>query len=319
MLSCEPRITNHKPKRIYFLVGPTAVGKSQIAVWLAKKMNAEIISCDSMQIYKGMSIVTSWPCRSILKAVPHHLIGLVDAGKNYNVSRYRRQALEKIKDITARGKRPLLVGGSGLYVSILIDGIFKSPAHSPAIRQKLYKQAERFGSVYLHDKLKKADPQAALKIHPNDAKRIIRALEVFYKTGKPISELQKQRRGLSDEYALNMFCVNMPKDLLYERIGQRVDSMFRHGLLKQVKNLLKAKLGTTASMAIGISEVRGYVNGEYDLAEAKRLMKRNTCLYAKRQLTWFRKDRRIKWIDVNASEKPKETALRIWKEYCLLQ
>jgi len=319
MLSYELPATNYGPKTIYFLVGPTAVGKSEIAVYLAKKINAEIISCDSMQIYKGMGIVTSWPSMALQKNIRHHLIGLVALDKEYNVSKYRREALKKVKEIIKKGKIPLFVGGTGLYMSILVDGIFKSRTENKTLRRRLYKDAERFGSRYLHDKLTKVDPDAAVKIHPNDTKRIIRALEVFESTGRPISLLQKERSGLADEYRVKMFCLNMPKDNLCERIGDRVDLMFRQGLIREVKALLKHKLSKTASRAIGIPEIRGYLDGVYDLAKAKQLLKRNTCWYAKRQLTWFRKDKRINWIEIDDKDKPKEIAERIWKKHYLLQ
>lgn len=307
------------PKTIIFLVGPTAIGKSKIAVYLAKKINAEIISCDSMQIYKGMNIITSQPPRLLQKKVPHHLIASVAPDKEYNVSRYCREALGKVKEIIGKGKIPLFVGGTGLYMSILVDGIFKSQAQDKALRQLLYKQAGRFSSAYLHDKLKKIDPSAAAKIHPNDTKRIIRAIEVFKSTGRPISALQKERRGLAHEYALNIFCLNMQRDNLYKRIEQRVSLMFRQGLIAEVKKLLKRKLSKTASYAIGLRELQGYLQGAYDLAEVKRLIKRNTRWYAKRQLTWFKKDKRINWIEIDNKDKPKEIADRIWKKHCLLQ
>jgi len=306
-------------KTIIFLVGPTAVGKSEIAVYLAKKINAEIISCDSMQIYKGMNIITSQPSRLLQREIPHHLVGSVTPDKEYNVSRYRREALKKVKEILRKSKTPLFVGGTGLYMTILVDGIFKSHAQDKALRQRLYKQAKRFGSVHLHNKLKKVDPIAAAKIHPNDTKRIIRAIEVFKSMGRPISALQKERRGLADEYAVEIYCLNMQRDDLHERINWRVDLMFRQGLIPEVKKILKHKLSKTASYAIGLRELQGYLQGAYDLTEAKLLVKRNTRWYAKRQLTWFKKDKRINWIEIDNQDKPKEIADRIWKKHCLLQ
>lgn len=299
-------------KRLFFLVGPTAVGKTEVSIVLAKKLNAEIISCDSMQVYKGMNIITSKPSSALRKRVKHHLIDIVSPCEEYNVSMYRKLALRKTKDIIARGKYPLLVGGTGLYMSILIDGIFENKFNNTEIRQQLYKEADLYGSGYLHDKLKEVDPEAAKKIHYNDKKRIIRALEVFKVTGQPISKLQKQRKGLKDDFEIRIFCLDMQRDKLYQRIEERVDGMFSKGLVKEVKKILRLKLSKTASCAIGIKELKGYFDGEYDLDKARELIKRNTRWYAKRQLTWFRKDKRIEWIEITEKEKPRQIAERIW-------
>lgn len=301
--------------RIIFLVGPTGVGKSLTAVCLAKKINAEIISCDSMQVYKGMDIITSKPPMASRKIIPHHLVSTISPDKEYNVWRYYKDVTRKIKEIVRHGKAPLITGGTGLYMSILIDGIFKSSASKRAIRNRLYKQAKERGSGYLYDRLKVLDSHAASKIHPHDTKRIVRALEVFQTTGQTISKLQKQRKGLGEEYDIKVFCLDMPRERLYQRIDERVEKMFSQGLVAEVKRLLKSKLSKTAAYAIGIRELRGYFEGLYDLEEAKRLIKRNTRLYAKRQLTWFRKDKRIEWIELKDKEKPTSVANRIVKEY----
>jgi len=301
-------------QKIIFLVGPTSIGKTETAVYLAKKLNAEIISCDSMQIYKGMDIITSKPRASLRKKVIHHLIDIIPPTRAYNVAKYRREALKKITEILKRGKTPLFVGGSGLYMSILIDGIFGQDPENNSIRKRLYAQAKIYGNQYLYKRLQNIDPEAALKIHPNDAKRIIRALEVFESTGKPISYLQKHRIGLGKDYEVKIFCLNMERGKLNKRIDGRVEKMFSRGLVSEVKRLLKSRLSKTASYAIGIKELKGYFDGLYDLEEAKRLIKRNTRLYAKRQLTWFRKDKRIKWVNIDDKEKTKKIADRIWKE-----
>lgn len=299
---------------IVFLAGPTAAGKTEAAVYLAKKIGAEIVSADSMQIYKGMDIITSKPPRALRKKVPHHLISILSPEREYNVSRYRREALKKTREIIKRGRIPLFVGGTGLYMSILIDGIFREPRIDKAARRRLYEEAERNGSAYLHSRLEKIDPSAAGKIHPNDTKRIIRALEVFEAAGRPISELQKERKGLSADYEIKSFCLNMERDRLNKRIEARVDKMFRRGLLRETERLLKKRLSRTASYAIGIKELQDYFNGASSLEEAKEKIKRNTCLYAKRQLTWFRKDKRIQWINLSGSNEPEEIARKIWKK-----
>ncbi|MDD2752430.1 MAG: tRNA (adenosine(37)-N6)-dimethylallyltransferase MiaA [Candidatus Omnitrophica bacterium] len=301
-------------EKIIFLVGPTASGKSAAVVHLAKKIKGEIISCDSMQVYKGMNILTSKPPAALRKAVKHYLISAVSPEAEYNVSDYRKEALKKISQIQHKRKIPIFVGGTGLYMSVLINGIFAESRTDKAIRKRLGAQLEKFGSKYLHRKLEKVDPQAAAKIHPNDAKRIIRALEVFEATGKPISLLQQQRSGLDQDYEIKVFCLNLARQKLYQRIEQRIDRMLAQGLVREVKKLLKLKLSRTAQFAIGIKELKGYLDGEYDLEKAVEIMKLNTRHYAKRQLTWFRKEKRIQWINLKGKEKPQEVAEKIWRK-----
>jgi tRNA dimethylallyltransferase len=305
----KPKIRNKD--RIIFLAGPTAVGKTEISSALAKKINAEIVSCDSMQIYKGMDIITSKPPQALRKKIRHHLINIISPEEEYNVSVYRNDALKKIKEIIKRDKLPLFIGGTGLYMSILIDGLFSLKSKSKNIRRQLYEQAKTYSNHYPYKRLQSIDPEAAAKIHPNDTRRIIRGLEVFESTGKTISYLQKQRKGLSSDYDIKIFCLNTERQKLYKRINERVDKMFACGLVSEVKKLLKSKLSKTAACAIGIKELKGYFDGSYDLEEAKRKIKKNTRLYAKRQLTWFRKDKRINWINIDPKDKPREIADRI--------
>jgi tRNA dimethylallyltransferase len=302
-----------RPK-IVFLVGPTAIGKTDIALILAKKLNARIISCDSMQIYKGMDIITAKPSFNLRKRIPQFLIDIVSPTQDFDVSRYRKKALVCIEKILKNKNIPLFVGGTGLYVSCVIDGIFEMGVRNIRTRRQLYKEAETHGPEYLYGQLKKIDPGAAEKIHPHDIKRIVRALEVFRITGKPISFLQKQRKPLTALYDIKIFGLDTERKKLYHRIDSRVDEMFERGLLDEVRRLLKLKLSKTASFAIGIKELKGYFEGTYDLEEAKRIIKRNSRQYAKRQLTWFRKDKRIHWINIGGKEKPKEIADKIWKK-----
>lgn len=302
-----------KPKLI-FIAGPTAVGKTAVAIHLAKKIDGEIISCDSMQIYKGMKIISSQPSVALQRKIPHHLVNKISPAKEYNVSQYRKQSLKEIENIAKRGKVPIFVGGTGLYMSVLINGIFELKTEDPVLRQKLYQQAEAFGSSSLYKRLKEVDPEAALKIHPNDTRRIVRALEVFLTTGKPISVLQKQRHGLSDKFEISIFCLNSERSILQQRIEARINAMFKQGLVDEVKMLLQQKVSKTASVAIGIKELKGYLEGLYDLDQAKQQMKRNTWQYARRQLTWFRKDKRTKWINLREQDKPREIAQKLWKK-----
>jgi len=300
--------------RLVFIVGPTAVGKTAVSIILAKKLNAEIISCDSMQVYRGMDIISSKPALADRKKIPHHLLSVVSPQKEHDVSMFRKAALRKIKEILKKRKTPLLVGGTGLYISVLIDGIFETKINDQAVRKKFYSLAKAKGSRYLHARLVKVDPVAAAKIHPNDTKRLARALEVFKSTGKPISELQIKRRGLDDEYEVRIFCLNLERKTLYRRIDCRVDKMFSQGLENEVKRLLGHKLSRTASFAIGIRELKGYFEGGYDLGRARDLIQRNTRHYAKRQLTWFRKDKRIEWLAITGKETAATIASRLWKK-----
>jgi len=300
-------------KSVIFLVGPTACGKSQIAVNLAKKINAEIISCDSMQIYKGMDILTSKPSPCLLKKVKHHLINIYPVSREFNVVKYRRLAIKKIKQIHHRGKIPLFVGGTGFYMSIILDGIFSEKSKDTALRQRLWQEAQRYTGERLYRRLKKIDPLAAARIHPHDLRRVIRALEVCIKTGRPISELQKKRRGIFEQYHVRIFGLKREKADLKKRIQQRVKKMWALGLLEEVRRLLKLPLSRTAGYAIGIREIKGYLNGEYNIAEAKHLIERSTWLYAKRQMTWFKKDKRIEWISLRPKDSIEKAAQKIWK------
>jgi len=298
-------------KKIFFLVGPTSIGKSAVAISLAKKIKAEIISCDSMQVYRGMDIITSKAAPTHRRLVKHHLLDAIKPHQEYNVARYRKEALEICDKLFKEGKLPLFVGGTGLYYSIIIDGLFPAVPEDKKIRAGLYKEAKAKGGGRLYKKLYKVDPAAAMKIHPNDTRRVIRALEVFMLTGKRISFLQKQRKGLGPEYEVKIFGLNTNRGSLYKKINTRVEKMFTLGLIEEVKRLLKGKLSKTASCAIGIKQLKDYFDGKYSLEEARRLIQQETRRYAKRQLTWFRKDKRIKWINIGEGEKPAAIANRI--------
>lgn len=301
-------------KKIFFLLGPTAIGKSSVAICLAKKIKAEIISCDSMQVYRRMDIITSKASPAQRKKIRHHLLDIVDPDKEYNVAKYRKEALLICEKLFLKGKTPLFVGGTGLYYSIIIDGLFPNVSQDRLVRAKLNKQLLSRGPGFLHQRLANVDLESAKKIHPNDARRVIRALEVYLKTGQPISVLQKTRVGLGQDYEIKIFGLNSDRQFLYKKIDQRVDKMFKAGLVGEVKKIIKRKLSKTAACAIGISELQGYFKGQYSLEEAKRLICRNSRHYAKRQLTWFRKDKRIAWINLNKTEAPEQVALKLWKK-----
>lgn len=298
-------------KKIIFLVGPTAVGKSMVSFELAKRINAEIISCDSMQVYKELNIASDKAPKSIRRRIPHYLIDVVSVKEDYNVSNYRKQAIEAIEKIHNRGKLPLVVGGSGLYMKVLLDGIFQEGQSDQKIRKRLYALAEKYGKNYLFKRLLKVDPRAATKIHLHDLRRIVRALEIHEATNKPISQLQKNTKGLFLDYDIKLFGLSMDRSKLYERINLRVEEMFKNGLVGEIKKVLKKKLSLTARKIIGIQEIKSFLNNKCSEDQTKDLLKRNTRHYAKRQLTWFRKEKRIIWIEVKEKQKPISVAKKI--------
>jgi tRNA dimethylallyltransferase len=299
---------------VLFLVGPTACGKTDLAVELAQRINGEIVSCDSMQVYKEMSILNSKPKTTQLKKIAHHLIGSVSVSNDYNVTKYRKGALTMMGKILRKEKVPLFVGGSGLYVKVLLDGIFETDTEDKKIRDRLYAQAQRQGKDKLFSKLKKIDPPAATKIHPHDLRRIVRALEVYEVTKVPISVWQKRRRGIIDDFDVRIFGMEREKTDLYKRIDRRLNLMFKKGLLKEVKKLLGLKLSKTVKQALGVKEIKGYLNGLYSLKDAKDMLKINTYRLVKKQSTWFRKEKRINWIKVKDFETDKDIAKRIIKK-----
>jgi tRNA dimethylallyltransferase len=300
-------------KRIIFLLGPTGIGKSKTAISLAKKINAGIISCDSMQVYRKINIITSKVTPAQKKEVKHYLIDIVGPDKEYNAAQYRRDALAACEKIFMQGKVPLFVGGTGLYYQAVVDGLFPAIPRDRLIRARLEKQVKEKGGLYLFRRLLRIDRDAAGRIHPHDTRRVIRALEVYLKTGRRISELQREREGLGKEYLVAALGLDLERGLLYRRIDQRVDAMFERGLLREVKRLLAGKLSLTAKYSIGIPEIKGYLSGNYDLGEARRLIKRNSRHYAKRQLTWFRNDDRIHWLKIKENESSEKISARLYR------
>lgn len=298
------------------IVGPTAVGKSQTALILAREMGGEIISADSRKIYKYMDIGTAKPTEEERRKVPHHLLNLIEPHEEFSAGRFREEAEKVITQVHQRGNVPILVGGSGLYLRAVTDGLFSGPQANKDRRKKLKEEAREFGSLYLHARLKEIDPLAASRIHPHDLVRIIRALETYEETGRPISSLQSEgRQGRDKLYNLTIIGLNRLRPNLYQRIEQRVDMMFARGLVDEVRNLLERGYheNLVSMQGLGYKEVCGYLHGRYGEEEAVRLLKRNTRRYAKRQLTWFKKDKRIQWLDVSEDENEKEIIERIKK------
>ena len=283
------------------IVGPTAVGKTEIAIQLAQHLDAEIVSLDSRQIYREMDIGTAKPTPDQRGAVPHHLIDCVDVDQPFSVADYQRLAETAIEEIRERGKRAVAVGGAGLYFRSLIDGLFDGPGADPEIRAKLQREADEHGNVALHERLRQYDPETANRVHPNNRVKVIRALEVYELTGKPISALQGQWKRNKPRYPFRAFGLNMPREVLYRRIEDRVDQMVEAGLIEEVKGLLDQGYPRhcIAMQSFGYKELIEYLDGTRTLDEAIALLKQNTRRFAKRQLTWFCNDSRIEWMDIS--------------------
>ena len=298
-------------QKIIFIVGPTAVGKSETACLLAQRMQGEIVSCDSMQVYKEINIATNKPSDEMLRAVPHHLINIVSVRDEFDAARFAALAMEAIQAVHARRHIPIVVGGSGLYMQILLDGIFPDGPKNSLLREGLKAEAQMHGPHYLYDRLKKADPKTADKFHPRDLRRVIRALEVWILRRQPISSLQKNREGIWGKYDIKIVALSMERQRLHERINERVDKMFCDGIVQEINGLGHLTLSLTAERIIGIREIRGYLNGEYDENQARHLIKLNPRRFAKRQLTWFRREKRLQWIMIEKNDTVAGVAERI--------
>lgn len=288
----------HKQKLI-FLVGPTASGKTALAVKLAKKFNLGIISCDSMQVYKEPKIITNKPTSIELNKIKHYLVSVVSIKENFDVALFLKLAKEAITSIVKEDKTPLIVVGTPFYMVALLDGIFEGQTCNESLRKKLYQEAKVRGSLFLHKRLEKVDLLAANKIHPNDLRRIVRALEVYYSRKMPISKMQKNRTGISNEYNIKIYGIKIKRDELYKRINLRTEKLFKEGFIKEGRKLLRKKLSKSASQILGLKQVNALTRGDIDMNEAERLVARDSRHYAKRQLTWFRRDKRIIWKTTN--------------------
>jgi len=290
--------------KLVIISGPTCSGKSGLAVVLAELLTGEIINADSMQVYRGMDIGTAKLPVSERKGIPHHLIDIVDPDQGFNAAVFLLHALPVIEDLHEKKIPIIVVGGTGLYVKILLGGIFRSPPSRQELRQSLWEECEKKGPAFLYERLSRLDREAADKIHPMDKVRVIRALEVIHLTGCPVSELTR-KHGFSDRrfLALNL-CLDVGRQVLYSRINTRTLSMIDSGLINEVEGLLK--MGYSPELkpmqAIGYRHIVGYLEGRWNLDEATRLMQRDTRRYAKRQLTWLRADSDTVWV--NADDKP---------------
>lgn len=281
------------------VVGPTASGKTALAVELAQRFGGEVISADSMQIYREMQIGTARPTEAEMQGVVHHLTGFLSLEQSYSVARFVQDAARCAEDIFRRGKLPVLAGGTGLYVSSLVNGIeFAEEAHDPALRTELQRRAAEEGGEALLAELSRFDPETAARLHPNNLGRIIRAIEIYRQTGVTMSEQLRRSREKGSPYRLCMLGVTFAdRQKLYDRIDRRVDAMMDAGLEEEARRVLAMPGGTTALQAIGYKELAPFLRGECSREQAVENLKRETRRYAKRQLTWFRRDGRILWLE----------------------
>ncbi len=289
--------------KLVAIVGPTASGKTAVGIELAKMLGGEIISADSMAVYKYMDIGTAKPTPEEQAEVRFHLIDVVCPDQEFSVAEFKRLAEDAINDILSRGKLPILLGGTGLYVRAVTGGL-NIPAAPPVweLRERLRAEAEQFGGEHLLNRLREVDPVTAAKLHPNDIKRIIRALEVHAQTGLPISHFHAVAGTEEAEYDVRLFGLTLSREKLYKRIDDRVDEQIRAGLVDEVRSLLEKgyTLDMPSMKGLGYKEIAGYLLGNYDLETAVYILKRDTRRFAKRQYTWFRTDQRICWIDIEA-------------------
>ncbi len=298
------------------IVGPTGVGKTEVACFLAEKLDGEVVNFDSIQVYKHLQIGAAKPSPEELSRAPHHLLGILELEEEFNAAKFVEVADKAIADIYKRGKQPLLAGGTGLYLKALLHGLFEVGDVSE-VRQKLKKRFEKEGLFPLYRELEKIDPESAQKISPQDRVRILRALEVYFSTGKTFSELAKEHAFRKRRYPYLKIGLFLPREELYQRLNARVEKMLQAGFLEEVKSLLAKGYSPELKplRSIGYRHMISYLRGEIPFAEAVRLMKRDTRRYAKRQLSWFRKDPEVKWFKPHEKEKILEEAQKFLDTY----
>jgi tRNA dimethylallyltransferase len=287
--------------KLYIIAGPTACGKTAAAIQLAKKLDGEVVSADSIQVYRGMDIGTAKPTLDEREGVPHHMLDVVYPDEPFSVALYQQMATAVIADIHARGKTPILTGGTGFFINAVLYGNdFGGENSNHEIRSHLERAAALRGNVFLHEQLTLCDPDYAAGIHPNNIRRVINALAFFYTTGKKMSEHNKEQRGLHAKYDARFIVLNIEREALYRRIDERVLQMFERGLENEVRGLLDAgyHTGLVSMQGIGYKETAAYIEGRITRGEAVELIKRGTRRYAKRQLTWFRHQAKgAEWIE----------------------
>lgn len=288
-------------RSLVLVVGPTAVGKSDFALRLAGRIQGDLVSADSMQVYRGLDAATAKPDTAARARVPHHLLDLVDPGTDFSMGDFVRHAESAIAGILARGRAPIVVGGTGLYVRALLRGMAEAPQRTPRLRARLQALASRRGLPFLHRMLRRVDPDTAARLPARDRQRILRALEVRFAAGRPLSAVLREQPFGAERYDAIKIGLTMERDRLEARIAARVDAFFARGLVDEVRGLLRAgcPVGANAWKAIGYREARAFVEGDLTLAEARRLTAQETRRYAKRQRTWFRKESGIAWFTLD--------------------
>ena len=305
---------NHKDIKVVALVGATASGKSEAAVILAERVNGEIVSADSMQVYRGLDIGTAKPDSATQARVPHHLIDILDLTGEYSAAAFQDAARRAFKEIHDSGRLPIVVGGTGLYVSAALDNMsFPRTGQTSSVRERIEKDAARLGAEGLYARLKSVDPKAATSIHPNNIRRIVRALEVYELTGRPFSEAAGGFKNRQSVYDAAFIGIKRTPEDLRKRIDLRVDRMLKDGWAEEAANVMggRGKISRTAERALGYAEALAYARGELTLAEAAARIKKVTWAYARRQMTWFRADSRIFWIAAGRDEGAETLAGRV--------
>lgn len=308
------RIHTHTP--LVAIVGPTAIGKSRIGIEIAKTLKTEILTADSCQVYRGMDIGTDKPTLPERQGVPHRLIDLVEPDQSFNVGDFREHALQAITRLHEQGRLPLVVGGTGLYIRGLLRGLCPGPPANWPIRQALTQEATERGWPFLHKRLKQVDPVLAERLHPNDQPKVLRGLEVYQTLGIPLSKVQQQHQFQEAPYPFLLIGLTMERQSLYRRINTRVELEIEKGLLQETQHLMEQGYSRTlgSMKGLGYRQLAGYLAEEYSYEEAIRLLKRDTRHFAKRQLTWFRKEPGIHWITVEESDIPTRAAERVLKK-----
>lgn len=297
-------------KPIVVMIGPTAVGKSRVAVEVAKAFETKVLTADSRQVYRGMDIGTDKPTVEERQGVPHRLIDLVNPDESFNAGSYRRQALEEIEGLYGERRLPLVVGGTGLYVRILLKGLCNAPPTDPIMREVLRQEANDRGHDHLYARLVAVDPVVAARLHPCDVSKVIRALEVHQSSGRRMSEYQQEHGFVEQQFSTLIIGLNRDRDALYRRIEERIDRQLDHGLVEETKHLLAQGYhrDSAAMKGLGYRHVAEHLASEYDAVEMVRRFKRDTRQYAKRQMTWFRKEPGIQWLTIGESDSIQRTA-----------